>query len=105
MARIVIRNLGKSVEVKDFTKSILHLLQGAHIDWMHACGGKGRCTTCKAVLIEGTENCIPLTQAELRYKADGMLREGERLACQTKITSTIVIAVPEEVQLPHMTYL
>lgn len=105
MARIVIRNLGKSVEVKDFSKSILHLVQEARIDWMHACGGKGRCTTCKIIILEGDEHLAPLTRAESGYQKQGLLLENERLACQAKISGDIIIDVSEEGQLPHMTYL
>ncbi len=104
MARIVIRNLGKSVEVKDFSKSILHLVQENHIDWMHACGGMGRCTTCKTIILQGAENLAPLTRAEMRYRAEGLLADNERLACQAKISGTILIEVPEAGQLPHITY-
>jgi ferredoxin, 2Fe-2S len=104
MARIVIQNLGKWVEVKDFSKSILRLVHEAHIDWMHACGGKGKCTTCKAVIIQGTENLAPLTRAEMRYQAEGLLADNERLACQAKISGTILIEIPEAGQLPHLTY-
>lgn len=104
MARIVIQNLGKWVEVKDFSKSILHLVHEAHIDWMHACGGKGKCTTCKTIIIQGAENLAPLTRAELHYRTEGLLADNERLACQAKISGTILIEVPETGQLPHMTY-
>ena len=64
MARIVIRNLGKYIEVKDFSKSILSHAQEVRIDWMHSCGGKGNCTTCKAIIIHGEENFNTLTPAE-----------------------------------------
>lgn len=105
MARIVIRNLGKYIEVRDFSKSILILAQEARIDWMHSCGGKGNCTTCKATIIQGEENFNDLTSAELRYKQQGMLADGERLVCQAKVSGDVTIEIPEESKLPHLSYL
>lgn len=104
MARIVIRNLEKSFEVSDFSKTILQHVQEFRLDWMHACGGKGNCTTCKAVVLQGENNFSPLTQAELRYKKLGLLLEDERLACQARISGDIRIEVPDEGKLPHLTY-
>lgn len=104
MTRIVIRNLGKTVEVSGFSKTILKAVQEAGIDWMHACGGKGRCTTCKAIILEGEDNLEPLTAAEVRYQRQGLLRSGQRLACQAIVTGDITIQVPAESKLPHLTY-
>jgi ferredoxin, 2Fe-2S len=105
MARIVIQNLGKSLEAIDLSKTILQHVHDSHIDWMHACGGKGRCTTCKAIILEGEANLTPLTKAELHYKKQGLLNNRERLACQTRILGEVTVQIPEEGQLPHLIYL
>ena len=105
MVKIVIENLAQK-ELTSFnsTDSILKVLQSASIDWMHACGGKGRCTTCKMIVRKGMENLTPLTPAELRYRSLGQLAENERLACQTKATGDCLIRVPDESKMPHMVY-
>lgn len=105
MANIVIQNLKKkSLAVSDLSKPVLFHLQQNYIDWMHACGGKGRCTTCKAKILAGLENLAPMTEAEERYAAKGLLKSDERLMCQAKITGDVTIEVLTENQLPHMTY-
>ena len=105
MARIVIKNLGeKNIEVHDFSRTFLRHMHDHAIDWMHACGGKGRCTTCKVIVLNGNENLTPETAAELKYEEDGALGRHERLACQVKIKGNITVAVPEEYKLPHMKY-
>jgi ferredoxin, 2Fe-2S len=105
MAVIVIKNLAeKTLEVQDFSKTLLQHVQQNGLDWMHACGGKGRCTTCKAIIVQGAENTEPKTQAELRYEALGLLADHERLSCQVKITGNLTVLVPEEGKLPHMKY-
>jgi 2Fe-2S ferredoxin len=105
MALIVIKNLAeKAIDVQDFSKTILQHLQGNGIDWMFACGGKGRCTTCKAIVLHGLENLEPKTNVELRYESLGLLGPNERLTCQARISGDISIFVPEESKLPHLKY-
>jgi ferredoxin, 2Fe-2S len=104
MPVVTIRNLGnKPVEV-DSTQPFLHFVQKQHIDWMYACGAKGRCTTCKFVILEGEAALEPLTDAERRYWSKGALRKNERLACQAIFKSDAIVSVPEECQLPHLHY-
>lgn len=105
MAAIVIKNLAeKTLEVQDFSKTMLQHIQQAGLDWMHACGGKGRCTTCKAIILEGIENLQPKTPAELRYEGLGLLAPQERLTCQAKANGDVTMLVPDEGKLPHMNY-
>lgn len=105
MALIVIKNLEeKSLEAQDFSKTLLQHLHGNSIDWMFTCGGKGRCTTCKAIVLEGIENLEPKTNSELKYESQGLLKENERLTCQARIRGSVTIRVPEEYKLPHMKY-
>lgn len=104
MGTIFIKNLNKTVHIRDTTRPLLHNLHAAFIDWMHACGGKGRCTTCKARILEGSENLEVYTAAEQRYLSNGGLNRGERLACQAVVKGDVTIAVPQEYKLPHLTY-
>jgi 2Fe-2S ferredoxin len=105
MVKIVIENLGqKEIMVNDPTKPLLRLIQEAGVDWMTDCGGKGRCTTCKALVAVGGENLTPVTPAELKYKAMGALHSNERLTCQVRVRGDISLRVPEEFKLKHIKY-
>jgi len=105
MVKIVIENLGrKELEVNDLTKTVLRHFQDHFVDWMHACGAKGRCTTCKMIVRTGRENLETLTPAEEKYRSAGDLKENERLACQAKLTGSISVTVPRAYQLPHLQY-
>lgn len=105
MARIVIENWAeKSIEVTDLTKPLLRHFHDQGLDWMHACGGKGRCTTCKVIVKEGADNFKPLSPAEIRFRDMGALLPNERLSCQTRITGDIRVSMPEESKLPHINY-
>ncbi len=105
MVKITIENLGqKELVSPEQSHSILQVVQSNFIDWMHACGGKGRCTTCKMIVLEGGDHLSPPTRAELDYRKLGQLATNERLACQTRALGSCNIRVPEECKLPHVDY-
>ncbi|GAA3978112.1 2Fe-2S iron-sulfur cluster-binding protein [Hymenobacter antarcticus] len=105
MALLTIENLpGATIEVPAGT-TLLAALQAAGHDWMHACGAKGRCTTCRLEVVAGLENLTPPTEAELRYRAAGRLLPHERLTCQARLPAGPVVGrVPAATQLPHQQY-
>lgn len=105
MPQITILNLSKlTIQTVDSYKPLLYQLQSVGQDWMHACGGKGRCTTCSFKVVSGADNLTPLTNAEQRYQAQGQLKSNERLACQALIMGDVEIEVPTAYKLPHLPY-
>lgn len=105
MPTLKIVNLnGKLVHFREGSKTVLSILHENFIDWMHACGGKGRCTSCKMIVVEGMEQFGELNRFEQKFADAGRLSEGERLACQCSPTSNLSIRVPETGKLPHMKY-
>ncbi len=106
MARIVIKNLNnRTIEARNNNSQyVLNIIHENNIDWMYACGGKGRCTTCKFIVLKGASNLSSLTAAEESYFNNGQLQQGERLACQCKISGDITIQVPLASKFPHMKY-
>jgi 2Fe-2S ferredoxin len=105
MARIMIENLFKmTLSATDYSRTLLKHFQRHGLDWMHACGGKGRCTTCKVIVLEGGENFQPLTKAEIAYRQIGALLKDERLACQAQINGDVCVLIPPECKLPHVRY-
>ena len=105
MVKIVIENLAqKEVLGIGQRTSVLKLLQSNYIDWMHACGGKGRCTTCKMIVLEGADQLSVLSEAELSYQKKGDLAGNERLACQAMLVGYCKVRVPKECKLPHLIY-
>lgn len=105
MPDITIVNLaGRKVPFSPTEHSALKAIQRQNIDWMHACGTKGRCTTCRMIIIEGLENLSQLSESEKKYRSEGRLKSNERLTCQTKVLGDIVIRVPEATKFPHVKY-
>ncbi|HEX8037793.1 MAG TPA: 2Fe-2S iron-sulfur cluster-binding protein [Chryseosolibacter sp.] len=105
MARIMIENLfKKTLEAADHSKTLLQHFHDHGMDWMHACGGKGRCTTCRVIVRDGADHFQPMTVAEHTYRRMGALAADERLACQARIRGDVSLMVPEECKLPHVIY-
>ena len=104
MPNIFIKNLDKTISVIDTTRPLLFLLQEHYIDWMHACGGKGRCTTCKVEIITGHKNISAETSVEAMYRLAGALQQDQRLACQVLISGDVTVRVPDDCRLPHLSY-
>lgn len=105
MPHIMIENMFKmSLVASDYSKTLLRHFQDHRLDWMHACGGKGKCTTCRVTVVEGEENFLPLTSAERKYREIGALPPGQRLACQARIRGNVRLLVPHECKLPHVRY-
>ncbi len=105
--KITIKNLNNlTVQNNDNEKTVLSVLQENCVDWMHACGAKGRCTTCKMIVDEGIENLSLITEAEERFLSMGKLDiKKERLTCQTRLLKgEIKVVVPNHSKLPHMKY-
>jgi ferredoxin, 2Fe-2S len=105
MPILTVQNLfGREVEVAP-GQTLLQALQTNGIDWMHACGGKGRCTTCRIVVQAGLEHFGPLTASEERYRQNARLKANERLTCQcTLVGGDAEGRVPKATMLPHVKY-
>ena len=104
MNTVIIANMeSKAIDWQPKKERLLDILL-AKGDWMHACGGKGRCTTCRVQIVDGMENLNEPTEAEQRYLNAGRMRQSERLSCQAVPEGNLRICVPKDCQLPHVNY-
>ena len=105
MPTITIHNLSEmKIPCRGIEKNTLECILNASVDWMHACGGKGRCTTCKMIILEGYRHISELTEAEQKWRNIGGLKENERLTCQCLPLDDIIIKVAETYKFPHIHY-
>jgi len=105
MAKILIRNMNNRVITNnDNSKDILNIIHEEQVDWMHACGGNGRCTTCKMVVHQGLSTFEEPNEAEQKLIDLGRLAENERLACQNHLNGDIEVSVAEKNKFPHINY-
>jgi len=104
MPKLTVQNLfGREVYVSPGQK-VLAALGAAGIDWMHACGAKGRCTTCRIIVQEEIEAFGELTAPEQKYRQQGRLQQNERLTCQCTLVADAYGRVPEQTKFPHQVY-
>ena len=78
MPKLTVEGVG-TFDVPDGKRLVLALEQDAHIDQLHACGGRTRCTTCRVEFISGAPE--QSTKAERAALAARGL-SGVRLSCQ-----------------------
>ncbi len=71
--------------------TILAATLAAQINHTHACGGQGKCSTCRVSVSEGLANCSPRNEAEQLIAGKLNFPESIRLACQTTISGPISI--------------
>ena len=69
--------------------TILEVAKRNNIPHVSACGGEGKCTTCRLLILEGIEHCSQETDKEKALIDQAHTTEGFRLACQTSISGNI----------------
>ena len=72
-------------------QTILQASLAAGIPHYHACGGKGQCTTCRVLVLQGQEQITPPTSYERVIKNIKKCPDNVRLACQSKVNGEGVI--------------
>lgn len=68
---------------------ILQASLGAGIPHAHVCGGRARCSTCRVLVIEGLEHCVPRNGDEDRLSRIKGFSPEVRLACQTTVSGDV----------------
>lgn len=106
MPKIVIENLfNRTINFTDTSRKVIELIHENNIDWMHACGKKGRCTSCKMILVSGQEHLSSLSDREIYFRKLHRLGQNERLSCQCRLMDgEIRIRVAEINKFPHLEY-
>ncbi len=55
------------------------------------CGGLARCSTCRVLIIDGLENCLPRNRLEAEMARRKGLPNDVRLACQTRVSGSVKV--------------
>ncbi|MFL0685010.1 2Fe-2S ferredoxin [Algoriphagus aquaeductus] len=106
MPRIIIQNLENfTIDSENTDRKVIELIHENGIDWMHACGKKGRCTSCKMIILEGQENVSEETERETFFRQQNRLLPNERLTCQSRLLQgRLIIKVADINKFPHLKY-
>jgi 2Fe-2S ferredoxin len=82
MSELIVQNLSGIAVPVAASQTLLAAVQAVGSGWMYACGGKGRCATCRLVVVQGQQNLGLLNGPEHKFRKAGRLKENERLTCQ-----------------------
>jgi len=72
-------------------ETILQAAVRAEIPLAHICGGHGRCSTCRVVIVRGLEHCLPRTPEEEVIARQLQFAPDIRLACQTGVVGDVTL--------------
>lgn len=83
---------GDDVEVRSSSnQTILDISLQNDIPHVHICGGKARCSTCRIIVLEGLNHCLPRNAKEAKLAGTKGFPAEVRLACQTKLNGSAKI--------------
>ena len=80
----------RSIKVNE-GESILNASLAAGIPHYHACGGNGKCSTCRVLIKDGVQHLTPYTEKEKLLRERMRIPQNVRLACQTFVTGSPVL--------------
>ncbi|GAK54879.1 ferredoxin [Candidatus Vecturithrix granuli] len=83
--------IGKRIAVA-FGVTVLEAAQQAGLSLASACGGVGRCGQCRISILSGSVSAPTAEEQMLLTETD--MRNGVRLACQTRVQSHLKVQVP-----------
>lgn len=86
---------GRTVSVPAGKRLVLALTDEAQVDQLHACGGQGRCTTCKVEFVAGEP--AQMTEVEKSILEQRSL-QGVRLSCQLCCDADMSVKVISRMQ-------
>jgi ferredoxin len=91
MPQLTIPNVG-TFEVTPGRRLVTALTDVAGVDQLHACGGVGKCTTCRVRIVAGEP--AKMTQAERdALAAKSVTEAGVRLSCQIACDQDMTVEV------------
>ena len=70
-------------------ESILLASLRNNIAHLSACGGTGKCSTCRVEILDGLENCHPRSELEEKLAKKLSFPPNIRLGCQTKLSGNV----------------
>lgn len=79
------------VEEEDTSLTFLEISKKHNIPHIHECGGEGRCSTCRIIVLEDSKNISDRNELEEELARSKGFECDIRLACQTKPTGDVKI--------------
>ena len=94
MPKLKVDGVGE-FDVAEGKRLVLALTDDAGVDQLHACGGNGRCTTCRVEISENEPTTMTKTEKDLLAER-GL--EGVRLSCQVLCNQDMTVKAISRVE-------
>ncbi len=78
----------REIDITDEESILLASLRN-NIAHLSACGGTGKCSTCRVEILDGLENCHPRSELEEKLAKKLSFPPNIRLGCQTKLRGNV----------------
>ena len=78
----------KKIDISN-NESILTASLRNNVSHLSACGGTGKCSTCRIEVLDGLKHCSSKTAQEIKVSEKLKFPSHIRLACQTRVTGNI----------------
>lgn len=97
--KMKIKFLPQNIEI-DATpeKSLLQLATENQIEIRSICKGVPSCAECRVRIVEGDNNVLPPTKAELGLIGTNYFIDGRRLSCQVRCFGDITVDLTEQIE-------
>ena len=89
--RVTVTYLGEKTVMAPPLQTLLETSCANGIAHVSECGGRARCSTCRVMIIEGLENCMPRNTLEEQMAARKGFYPEIRLACQTRVRGDVTV--------------
>ena len=93
MPKLTIKEVNRVLDVEDNT-TILMAAYTHGIFCGMVCGGNAACGTCLVHVQSGSEHLEPRNKVEAMLARFLMLKDDQRLGCQTRVKGDMVVSVP-----------
>lgn len=94
MPIVVVQPAGLRIEVPA-GETIMGAAKARGYYWPTTCGGKGECTTCACLVLDGAEHLSPMGRSESYSLVEGrgraVLKTAVRLACQAQVYGDVEV--------------
>ena len=75
----------------EYRDARIHVGHANDIPHICECGGNARCSTCRVMVVDGLENCLPRTSLEEKMAGRKGFYPEIRLACQTRVVGDVTV--------------
>ena len=89
--RVRITYLGEKTVDAPPMQTVLETSCANGIAHVSECGGRARCSTCRVIVVDGLENCMPRNTLEERLASRKGFYPEIRLACQTRVIGDVTL--------------